>query len=104
MKHLRLGLYELGSGTFDEVAAIAAGPDGMAQVFRGSPGFISYGLVNCTDGTIASVSVWETAAEAEAASGAARDWVNGHIADRVRLLSSKTGDFGFIAGATLVVA
>ena len=38
----------------------------MLPIFRTQPGFVRYGLALLDDGSVASVSVWETRDEAEA--------------------------------------
>jgi hypothetical protein len=47
------------------------------------------------DGKLASVSIWETHAEAEAANAAAADFVAKNVADLIALESSHVGDFFF---------
>jgi hypothetical protein len=43
----------------------------MLPIFRAQPGFVRYGLILLDDGSVASVSVWETRDEAEAANASA---------------------------------
>ena len=47
------------------------------------------------DGKVASVSVWETLAEAEAANVAAADFVAKNMADLVELDNTHVGDYFF---------
>lgn len=98
MQHIRIGQYLVTSGTFQEVSALAQGPDGMVQEFQASPGFIAYGLADVGDGTFVSLSVWETRAEAESATPAAAAWIRDHVADRIKLTSNTVADLSFLAG------
>jgi hypothetical protein len=95
-EHVRIAMYTLKQGTAEETAELAKG--GMLPIFRVQPGFVRYGLVLLDDGSIASVSVWETHAEAEAANVAAADWVAANLADRVELQNAHVGDFLFDEG------
>jgi hypothetical protein len=95
--HVRIGIYSLEQGTAEEAAEL--GRKGMLPIFQAQPGFKRYGLALLDDGTVASVSVWETHAEAEAANAAAADWVAANLADRVRLQDTHVGDFFFDEGS-----
>ena len=96
-EHVRIAIYTLKQGTAEETAALAKG--GMLPIFRAQPGFVRYGLILLDDGSVASVSVWETHDEAEAANVAAADWVAANLADRVELQNAHVGDFLFDEGA-----
>lgn len=96
MEHVRVGVYSLTKGTFEEAAKLAQ--EGMLPVFQEQPGFIRYGLAGGADGSVLSISLWETHDEAEAASVLAADWVREHIADRVQLREQFIGDFAFYTG------
>ena len=95
--HVRIATYTLKKGTAEEAAATAK--SGMLPIFKGQPGFIRYGVALLDDGKVASVSVWETHDEAEAAVAAAADFVKNNMADIISLESSHVGDFFFDEGA-----
>jgi hypothetical protein len=90
-EHVRIATYSLKQGTAEEAAEIAR--KGMLPIFQGQPGFVRYGLALLDDGTVASVSVWETHDEAEAANATAADWVAENLADRIELQTRHVGDF-----------
>ena len=92
-EHVRIAIYSLTRGSAEETADLAK--NGMLPIFKAQPGFVRYGLALLDDGTVASVSVWETHAEAEAANVAAAEWVAGNLADRVQLQNTHVGDFFF---------
>jgi heme-degrading monooxygenase HmoA len=96
-EHVRLAIYSVKRGTAEEVGEIARG--GMLPILREQPGFVRYGLVLLDDGSLASVSVWETHDEAEAANASTADFVAESLADRVELQNRHTGDFLFDEGA-----
>ena len=93
MSHVRIGVYALTSGTAKEVADLAR--EGMLSVFRGQSGFRAYGLAEGREGKIISVSLWDSAEQAERANELAASWVGENIADRARLESTQVGDFLF---------
>jgi heme-degrading monooxygenase HmoA len=95
-EHVRIAIYSLTRGTAEETAELARA--GMLQIFKAQPGFVRYGLALLDDGSVASVSVWETHDEAEAANVAAADWVAANLADRVALQNTHVGDFLFDEG------
>ena len=95
-EHVRVAIYGLKQGPAEEVAELAK--QGMLPIFQAQPGFVRYGLALLDDGTVASISVWETHDEAEAANGAAAEWVAKNLADRIELKNAHVGDFFFDEG------
>ncbi len=95
-EHVRVAIYGLKKGSAEEAADLAK--QGMLPVFQAQPGFVRYGLALLDDGTVASISVWETHDEAEAANAAAADWVAENLADRIELKNVHVGDFFFDEG------
>lgn len=94
MQHVRVAKYRVTSGTLAEISDAAQ--EGMLKVFKEQPGFISYGVADSGDGTLLSISHWETHDEAEEAAVAARGWVAANLADRIELLENNTGDYLFL--------
>jgi heme-degrading monooxygenase HmoA len=93
MSHIRIGTYAITSGTAKEVADLAR--KGMLPVFRAQPGFKSYGLAETEDGKIVSVSLWDSAGQAQQANDLAASWVGKNLAGKVRLEGAHVGDFLF---------
>jgi Antibiotic biosynthesis monooxygenase len=93
MDHVRIGVYAVTSGTAEEAAD--RGREGMLSVFRAHSGFHAYGLAETEEGKVVSVTLWESAEQAEEANELAASWVRENIADRVRLESTYVGDFLF---------
>ena len=98
MPHLRIATYRQTAGTFDEVCQIVLAPGGLADVFRASPGFLSYAFADLGDGINCSVSTWTTAEAADVATAAARTWVAANIADFGQLIENRTGRIGIAIG------
>jgi hypothetical protein len=96
MEHVRVGLYSLTKGSYQEAADLAQ--SGMLPVLQGQEGFIRYGVSEATDGTLISISLWETHDEAEKAQAVIADWVKDNLADRIELQHSYVGDFSFWSG------
>jgi hypothetical protein len=68
----------------------------MLKVFKEPPGFVSYGVADSGDGTLLSISHWETHDEAEKAAVAASGWAAANLADRIGLLENNTSDYLFL--------
>ena len=101
MQAMRIAHYKLVEGTFSELAEQAR--DGMLEVFKTQPGFIRYGLVDTGQGHCASISLWDTLADAEAATPVAAAWVQEHLGDRLELRSNEVGELAFFEGVTAAV-
>jgi hypothetical protein len=96
-EHVRVAIYEVKQGAVaQEIADLAKG--GMLPIFQAQPGFVRYGLAMLDDGTVASISVWGSHEQAEAANGAAATWVAANIADSITLQNAHVGDFFFDEG------
>jgi heme-degrading monooxygenase HmoA len=101
MQAIRIENYKLIKGTFPELAEEAK--SGMLSTFKAQPGFIRYGLADTGEGSCVSISLWETRAEADAATPVAATWVREHLADRVELRSNDVGDLAFYEGMPAAV-
>jgi hypothetical protein len=101
MQCLRLANYKITNGTFSEVADAAKG--GMLKTFKEQPGFVSYGIADTGEGMCTSISVWETHAQADAATPLAASWVREHLGDRIVLRSNQVGDLAFFEGVPATV-
>lgn len=86
--HGRFARYEV-TGDIHELARKAEA--GMLPIFQAQPGFKAYSLAS-SEGEILSLSVWESADNAEAASAAAADWIAENIADRIELKEVRIGE------------
>lgn len=97
MRHLRIALYDLTSGTVEE--AIAIGRKGFLPIFEQQPGFVRYELGSLDDGGVVSFSIWETSEEAEHANDLAASFVRDSLADRVELRVLHTGNVAWDEGS-----
>lgn len=89
--HARIALYDLTSGTAEDVVRKAESEGGMVEIFRQKDGFVSYELIHA-DGAVISSSRWNSAEQADAATEAAAVWVEENIADLVVLRQNFVGD------------
>jgi hypothetical protein len=96
MRSTRVALYDIKSGTFDEVVSKAKA--GMVPLFQHSDGFVSYGVARIDKDVFISLSTWETRAQADAATVKAADWVETNGKDRFTLRESYVGDLAIDAG------
>jgi hypothetical protein len=93
MRHLRIALYDMTSGTAEEAIEIAR--KGMVPLFEQQPGFVRYEVGSLDNGGVVSFSVWETADEAQTAVDLAAGWVKDNLADRIKLREQHTGDLAW---------
>jgi hypothetical protein len=104
MQHLRIATYQQTAGTFEDLCRLLQAPDGLADVFRASPGFLAYTFADLGDGTNCSISIWTSAEAADTATAAARTWVAANVADLGHLTEDRTGRLGFVVGELTAVA
>jgi hypothetical protein len=52
---------------------------GLVPILEASPGYQSHWVIECTDGDIAGISVFDSEANALAAQEGALEWANAHI-------------------------
>jgi hypothetical protein len=90
MRHLRVALYDVTSGTAEEAIEIAR--KGFRPLLEQQPGFERYEVGTLDNGGIVSFSVWDTADEAQHAIDLAASWVRDNLANRVKLREEHTGD------------
>ncbi|HUE27433.1 MAG TPA: antibiotic biosynthesis monooxygenase [Solirubrobacteraceae bacterium] len=93
--YVRMGIYRITQGTYAELMERAR--NGMAPIFRDSPGFVFYSTTDTGDGRFVSVSTWESREAAEAASGKAAEWVRDNMADHVSLQDELIGEMTTLA-------
>jgi hypothetical protein len=93
MRHLRLALYDMTSGTAEESIEIAR--KGILPIFEEQPGFVRYEVGTLDNGGVVSFSIWETADEAQHATEVAASWVKENLADRIALREEHTGDMAW---------
>ncbi len=88
--HARVAIYRITSGTAQDAAETADANSGLRGIFRAQPGFQSYELVGTQEALI-SISRWESAEQADAASQAARSWAAEHLARQIVLEEEHVG-------------
>jgi hypothetical protein len=93
MRHFRIALYDVISGTADEANEIAS--TRFRPIFEQQPGFVRYEVGTLDNGGVVSFSVWETADEARRAVESAADFVKEYLASRARLREEHTGDISW---------
>lgn len=96
-RYIRLATYDLTRGTFQELTELTK--NGMLPIFSKEPGFVEYGVADLGNRQVCSITIWETREQAERSVNVASAWVSQNIADRVKLVNSHIGEFGFLHGA-----
>ena len=102
MRCTRIALYDIKSGSFDEV--IGQAKAGIVPLFQKSTGFVSYGMAQIDKATFVSLSTWETHEQANAATAKAADWVKSNSRDRFSLRENYVGDLAIDVGSPKPVA
>lgn len=97
MPAMRIATYSVTSGTLEEVLDIATAPGGISSLYQGLPGFERFEVLDLGNEMFASVTTWDSHAEAEAAVTAASGWVKENLADRIELASNAVGDVAYRA-------
>jgi hypothetical protein len=101
MRCIRIALYDIKSGSFDEVVRQAKA--GMVPLFQKSNGFVSYGVAQIDKAAFVSLSTGETHEQANAATAKAADWVKANSRDGFSLRDNYVGDLAIdIDSAKLV--
>ena len=96
MRCTRVALYDIKTGTFDEVVTQAK--SGMVPLFKDSDGFVSYGVAQVDKKAFVSISTWETRAQADTAATKAAEWVKANGRDRFSLRINYIGDLAIDTG------
>lgn len=99
MHYTKLSTYELTSGTFPELSAMAE--KGILPLFAKEPGFVNYGLVDAGNHKVVAISIWETREQAQKSDHMATTWVRENIADRVRLVTTYIGELALFRGVPI---
>jgi hypothetical protein len=86
--HARIATYRI-SADAHELARKAE--EGMLPIFQAQPGFRAYNLVVSGD-TVTSMTAWDSAEQAEAATSASAGWVADNIADDIELIDIRYGE------------
>jgi hypothetical protein len=90
MNCIRIALYDITSGTYDEIVGLAK--TGMVPLFEQSPGFVSYGVAQIDDTAFVSLSTWLNREQSDAATATAASWVKDNGRDHFALRKNYTGD------------
>jgi heme-degrading monooxygenase HmoA len=90
MRNTRIALYDITSGTYEEVVSQAK--TGLVPVFQSSPGFLSMGVAKVGKAAFISLSKWETRAQADTATAKAADWVKANSHGHFTLRETYIGD------------
>ena len=96
MRHIRLAIWNVVSGTAEEVCEVAQRE--LLPVFAAQPGFERYDVAILEDGKIVSLSIWDTSQEALAAVVIAHDYVKEHFGTRLELVDEHVGNLAWDQG------
>ena len=77
--HMSIRTYRMSQGSMDEVMHRI--DVGLADAFAREPGFVSYTVTQTGEKTVASVTVFHEAEQADASNDLAAEWVASELAD-----------------------
>ena len=97
MQHTRVAIYQFKPGTVGE--ALAKAQAGLLPIYRAQPGFVGYGVVTTANDGAVSISIWETAEQAQAAVQTAGSWVAANVAGLVESVQNIVGDLAFFSSS-----
>jgi len=80
--HINVRKFQLKRSRAEVLEAAMAG---LFPVLKASPGFQAHWVIECTDGDIAAVSIFDTETNSNAATDKILEWVNAHIRELVVL-------------------
>jgi len=89
--HGRVARYRYGGDAHD-IARRAE--EGVLPIFQAQPGFKGYSLLD-TGGEVISISSWDSAASADAASSLAAEWIAENMAGEIELKEARVGEVLF---------
>lgn len=89
--HIRVARYRY-TGNAQDMARRAE--EGMLPVFQSQPGFKAYSLVE-SNGEVISISSWDSAASADAASSLAAEWIAENMSGEITLEEARVGEVLF---------
>jgi heme-degrading monooxygenase HmoA len=90
MHHTRIALYDIKSGTFDDIVSQARA--GLVPLYKSSPGFLNLGVAKIDKAAFVSLSTWETRDQADKATTMAADWVKANGREQYALRENFVGD------------
>ena len=90
MRYIRIALYDLKPGGYDEVLSKAKAS--LLPLFQSSPGFESFAVSEVDKTAFISVSTWQTREQADAATVKAADWVRANSREQFTLRQNYVGD------------
>lgn len=76
--HLSIRKYQMAPGDVDQLSRRVE--EGFLPIVSDSPGFVAYYVVNAGNGVVASISVFESQAEADESNRKAASWVKENLA------------------------
>jgi hypothetical protein len=93
VRHFRIALWDVISGTAEEALEIAR--TGFLPMYEQQPGFARYEVGSLDNGGIASFTIWDTAEQAHHAVELGDAWAKEHLGDRIALREEHTGDLAW---------
>jgi heme-degrading monooxygenase HmoA len=99
-RYMRLAIYDQTRGTFQELSDTVK--DGLLPRLEAQPGFVQYGVADCGDRKVCSITIWETREAAAKSVDLAATWVKENISDRVKLETTYVGELALFHGAPVL--
>ncbi len=98
MANLHVTTFRVASGTLTELLDLMRQPGGFVDILRAAPGFRQYGLADLGTGEVTSISIWDSAADADAVSPTILAWAQSQLAGRLEMTYMAIGDLALLEG------
>lgn len=96
MANLHVTSFKIASGTLEELLELLKHPGGFLDTLRAANGFRQYSLADVGGGEVTTISVWDSAQDAEAASGVVGAWMQKNLSGRVEMTYMAIGDVALL--------
>jgi len=96
MANIHVTSFRIVSGTLDGLLKLLKEPGGFLDMLRAAKGFRQYSLADVGRGEVTTISVWNSAQDAEAVSGAVGAWMQENLSGRVEMTYMAVGDVALL--------
>ena len=96
MANLHVTSFRIVSGTLEELLELLKEPGGFLDILRAANGFRQYSLADGGHGEVTTISVWDSAQDAEAVSGVVGEWMRENLGGRVEMTYMAIGDVALL--------
>ena len=94
--NLHVTSFRIVSGILEELLELLKQPGGFLDILRAANGFRQYSLADVGRGEVTTISVWDSAQDAEAVSGVVGAWMQENLSGKVEMTYMAIGDVALL--------